>query len=47
MPPDRKPPDPMRRNERSRQAILTATAEYDIWNPDYAFAMAALGTQGG
>jgi AcrR family transcriptional regulator len=27
MPPDRKPPDPMRRNERSRQAILTATAD--------------------
>lgn len=22
-----------------------ATAEYDVWNPDYAFAMAALGTQ--
>lgn len=22
------------------------TAEYDIWNPDYAFAMAALGTNG-
>jgi AcrR family transcriptional regulator len=27
MPPDRKPPDPTRRNERSRQAILTATAD--------------------
>jgi len=26
--------------------ILFATAEYDIWNPDYAFAMAAIGTQG-
>ena len=26
--------------------FLFATAEYDIWNPDYAFAMAALGTQG-
>ncbi|HEY0591600.1 MAG TPA: hypothetical protein VGF40_07520, partial [Thermoanaerobaculia bacterium] len=26
--------------------ILAATEEYDIWNPDYAFAMAALGTQG-
>jgi AcrR family transcriptional regulator len=27
MTPDRKPPDPARRNERSRQAILTATAD--------------------
>jgi AcrR family transcriptional regulator len=27
MTPDRKPPDPTRRNERSRQAILTATAD--------------------
>lgn len=26
--------------------FLFATEEYDIWNPDYAFAMAALGTQG-
>jgi hypothetical protein len=26
--------------------FLFASAEYDIWNPDYAFAMAALGTQG-
>lgn len=26
--------------------FLSATAEYDIWNSDYAFAMAALGTQG-
>lgn len=26
--------------------FVFATAEYDIWNPDYAFAMAALGTQG-
>jgi hypothetical protein len=26
--------------------LVAATAEYDIWNPDYAFAMAALGTQG-
>jgi hypothetical protein len=26
---------------------FSATAEYDIWNPNYAFAMAALGTQGG
>lgn len=25
---------------------VSATAEYDIWNPDYAFAMAALATQG-
>lgn len=25
---------------------LFADEEYDIWNPDYAFAMAALGTQG-
>lgn len=24
----------------------TGTAEYDIWNPDFAFAMAALGTNG-
>jgi AcrR family transcriptional regulator len=27
MTPDRKPPDPARRNQRSRQAILTATAD--------------------
>jgi hypothetical protein len=26
--------------------FLFATGEYDIWNPDYAFASAALGTQG-
>jgi hypothetical protein len=26
--------------------FVLATAEYDIWNSDYAFAMAALGTQG-
>lgn len=26
--------------------FLFAAEEYDIWNPDYAFAMAALGTQG-
>jgi hypothetical protein len=26
--------------------LISATAEYDIWNSDYAFAMAALGTQG-
>lgn len=26
--------------------LLFASEEYDIWNPDYAFAMAALGTQG-
>jgi len=25
---------------------FSATAEYDIWNPNYAFATAALGTQG-
>lgn len=27
--------------------VMSATAEYDIWNPDYAFAMGVLGTQGG
>ena len=26
--------------------FVVASAEYDVWNPDYAFAMAALGTQG-
>lgn len=26
--------------------FVFATEEYEIWNPDYAFAMAALGTQG-
>lgn len=26
--------------------FVFATEEYDVWNPDYAFAMAALGTQG-
>lgn len=27
--------------------VMSATAEYEIWNPDYAFAMGVLGTQGG